>query len=193
MKYQARIIHHIPGRIRIQVPHAKGNHLLLDRISKSIAPRPGVHRVRVNPTNASIVIHYDPSLLDNFQHSLAEHVKNEELFTLDISSQREESGIARSLDLGLKELSDTVKHATDETIDLKEIFPFVVAIAALFFVDKTLGAPLWVSLLIFSFSSYMDLHEKEPETNEQVLDSIESLREEIAHLRAEIRRLSRQS
>lgn len=192
MKNQAHIAHHVPGRIRIRLPHAQGNRVLLKQIGESIAPRPGVHRVRVNPTAGSIVIHYDPGLLDNFRQSLAEHVKDEELFMLDTCPQKGESGVARSIDRGLKEISDTVKHSTGEAIDLKELFPFAVAAAALFFVDKTLGAPLWVSLLIFSFSSYMDLHEPE-QPDGQVVDSIKSLREEIAALRGEIRELSRQS
>lgn len=192
MKHQAQIVHHVPGRVRIKLPRAKGDRILLEQIKQSISPRPGVQHVTINPATGSVVIYYDADLIDSFNKGLAAHAAQGNLFNLKTESKKEESGIARSIDVGFKQLSDGIKHATGETIDLKEMFPFAVATIALFFVDKTLGAPLWLSLLFFSFSSYMDLHEADPEPN-NVIGSIESLHLEIAALRDDVRALSRKS
>lgn len=189
MRQQAQLVHHIPGRVRIRLPHAKGNRALLQQIKESISPRPGVRRVDVNPTTGSILIHYDPALLDNFNRQLAEHAEREELFALNVETQKDETGTARSVHDFLKLLSDIVKDATADTIDLKEIFPFAVGGYAFFFVDRSIGAPLWLSLMFFAFSAYMDLHETEPSPN--VGESLEDLRAEIAALRSDIRALSR--
>ena len=189
MSNRAQIVHHIPGRIRIRLPHARGNHALLEQIKQKLSPRPGVRGVAVNPATGSIVIRYDPELHPDYRADLATHAAREKLFALEIDSQDEESGTARSLNSFFGELSDGVKQATSDMIDLKEIFPFAVGTYAFFFVDRTIGAPLWMTLMIFSFSSYMDLHEEEP--GEDVAESLDALRAEIAALRKEIRALSR--
>jgi hypothetical protein len=182
MKHQAQIVHHVPGRIRLRLPRAKGKSALLEQIKEALSPRPGVRSVAVNPTTGSVIINYDAPLFD-FNKQLAEH---KELFTLNGEMQPEDSSAARLVERSLKQLSDAVKEASGDAIDLKEIFPFAVATFALFFVDKTLGAPLWLSLLIFSFSSYMDLHEPEDNINE----SLGELRAEVSGLRADLHALS---
>jgi Heavy metal associated domain 2 len=164
----------------------------LEQINQSISPRPGVRYVEVNPITASVVIHYEDSPLEDFKQGLAIHAAHEDLFILDLHSHTEESNISHSIDRGFKNLSHSVKRATDGTVDLKELFPVALAAAALAFVKKAEGTPLWVSLLNFSFSSYMALHEPELIEN-TVITEIKSLQEEIAALRAEIHLLSLQS
>lgn len=128
MKHQAQIVHHVPGRVRIKLPRARGNRALLEQIKQSISPRPCVQHVTVSPTTGSVVIYYDADLIDGFNKGLAAHAAQGNLFSLDAESEKEESGIARSIDKSFKQLSDGIKHPTGESIDLKEVFPFAVAI-----------------------------------------------------------------
>jgi hypothetical protein len=191
MKQRAYIAHHVPGRIRIRLINSKGDRAFLEQISQSIAPRPGVRRVEVNPTTGSVVIHYENSQFDEFKKGLADHAADEDLFILDLNSHMEEGHISHSIDTGFKNLSNTLKRATDGAIDLKEIFPIALAAVALAFLKSAEGTPLWVTLLNFSFSSYMSLHE--PEVVEHaVITQIKTLRKDIAALRAEIHELSHQ-
>ena len=55
-----RIVHHVPGRIRIEVPSMKG--LCLKRLEglTSIPLPSGIEGVRPNPLTGSILITYDP-------------------------------------------------------------------------------------------------------------------------------------
>jgi hypothetical protein len=140
----------------------------------------------------SVVIHYEDSPPEDFKQGLAIHADHEDLFILDLNSHMEVSNISHSIDSGIKNLSNSLKRATDGAIDLKELFPVALAAAALVFVNTAEGTPLWISLLNFSFSSYMSLHEPELIEN-AVITEVKSLHEEIAALRAEIHHLSLQS
>jgi len=57
---QYRIVHHVPGRIRIEVPSIKG--VPLERLRKlSAIPVPaGIEGIRPNPLTGSLLIKYDP-------------------------------------------------------------------------------------------------------------------------------------
>ena len=185
MGNQAYIVHHIPGRLRIRLPKAKGNPDLLARISQSLSPLSGVRQVSTNESTGSVVIHYDPGTSREIRKQLAAQAEEDEIFVLDGDFSTENSEAARSVDNLFHHLNDGVKRTTKDLIDLREIMPFGIAIYAFFWVDRAIGNPLWLSLLMFSFSSYMDLHEPEPGT--AVEDSIDALRSEIAALRSEIR------
>jgi hypothetical protein len=59
-----RIIHHVPGRIRIEVPLIKGLSIkVLGRLSSIAVPR-GIQAVRPNPFTGTVLIKYDPGEID---------------------------------------------------------------------------------------------------------------------------------
>jgi len=61
---QYRIVHHVPGRIRIEVPSIKGLHLKnLARLSAIPFPS-GIEGVRPNPLTGSLLIKYDPEQIN---------------------------------------------------------------------------------------------------------------------------------
>ncbi len=70
-----RIIHHIPGRIRIEVPFIKKLSMSrLFKISKQLSTIPipeGIKDIRPNPLSGSIVITYDHGKID-----IIEYIKN---------------------------------------------------------------------------------------------------------------------
>lgn len=59
-----KVVHHIPGRIRIAVPAAKG---LTRKDAESLSHiklPPSVRNIRINPLNCNMIIEYDPKAID---------------------------------------------------------------------------------------------------------------------------------
>jgi hypothetical protein len=59
------------------------------------------------------------------------------------------------------EVNTGIKRQTDNIIDLKFLLPFGVAMYGAFKADKRVGTPLWLTLMIFSFTSFVALHREE--------------------------------
>ena len=78
---QYSIIHHIPGRIRIKVPEIKK--LSFSELKKfSRFPMPeGIYHINANPLNGSVIISYDPNIID-VRTFLAEITRRETLRNL---------------------------------------------------------------------------------------------------------------
>jgi len=68
-----RIIHHVPGRIRIEVPFIKNLSISgLLQMSKQFSAIPvGIKDIRPNPFSGSVVITYEPGKID-----IIEYIKN---------------------------------------------------------------------------------------------------------------------
>jgi len=61
---QYRIAHHVPGRIRIEVPLLKGlTFKALESLSRLNIPC-GIEGIRPNPLTGSLVIKYNPARID---------------------------------------------------------------------------------------------------------------------------------
>lgn len=61
---QYKILHHVPGRIRLEVPSLKGLSL---RVLKGLSAMPvpcGIENIRPNPLTGSLLIKYDPGRID---------------------------------------------------------------------------------------------------------------------------------
>ena len=70
---RARLVHHVPGRLRLCVDAAKRDSARLSAIQEGLRVLPGVRRVSFNPTLGTLVIAYDPALSTSFAQSLAGH------------------------------------------------------------------------------------------------------------------------
>ena len=55
MARTARLVHHLPGRVRLRIPAGARNTSVLDQIKTSIASVRGVRRVDVNTAIGSLV------------------------------------------------------------------------------------------------------------------------------------------
>src|SRR5437879_5091518 len=98
MSHRAHVIHHIPGRMRVKLPHAKGDHATLQRIKEAISPMPGVNEVIINPVTGSVVVHYDPDIHENFHDHFGEHAERENLFALKPPELTEADEIAAKIE-----------------------------------------------------------------------------------------------
>jgi cation transport ATPase len=182
MRHSARAVHHVRGRIRLKIPASKGDLRLLDEIKQTIAPLEGVRRVETSPSTGSVVVHYDPSMHDSFHEQLAKHAENAGAFCLvppelsevdelakkieqeaEFLSQHSEA--ARKIVDGFKSLDTAIKVATGNAVDLKVLLPLGLAVYSFVEIGLEASTPLWVTLGIFSFNSFLTLHAPDPQAN----------------------------
>jgi hypothetical protein len=173
MAVDAYVHHHLPGRLRLRIPAAKGEASELREISSAIARAPGVNQVEYNPVTGSILIQYSPehyrslsALQSGLGESVAPIVLNNSDHT-DRGSQHRRyrygrSIAARRVDSFFKQLDHEIRMATDNEVDLKFILPFGVGVVGLLALRYSSATPLWLTLIIFAFNSFLGLHAPTP-------------------------------
>ena len=58
------IVHMLPGRVRLKLAELKNNPDLARYLKQRLCRHAGISRVEVNPTTGSILMHYDPRVID---------------------------------------------------------------------------------------------------------------------------------
>lgn len=58
-KQAARVVHHVPGRLRLEMVGAR-NPAQGHRLAETLSKEPGVSQVRFTPASRSLVVHFDP-------------------------------------------------------------------------------------------------------------------------------------
>lgn len=185
---KAHLVHHLPGRLRLKLPEAKGNPELLEDVRLTISAAEGVTQVDVNPTTGSILIQYD----ETQEPKLGERLHRAEphfAFALEIL-RTTNNAQAGSFENFIRQLRQNIKRETADAIDLKQLFPLSIAAYDLLFVKRSKPTPLWLTLLMFSFSSYIDLNRADPHPG--IDESLEALRAEIAALRREVQSIAKE-
>jgi cation transport ATPase len=175
MSRKAHVQHHIRGRMRVKVPAGKGNPNLLEEIRRSLTPMPGVQSVEINAVTGSVVVHYDHREHADFHQSLTEHALEQGHFELqpphlteideiaeniekEAEFLAEHSELARTMVGAVKSFDAGLKRATNNNLDLKVLLPLGLAVYAFLEVGAEASTPLWVTLGIFSFNSFISLH-----------------------------------
>lgn len=179
MPHAARVVHHIKGRIRVKLPAAKGDGNALRQIQESISPMPGVREVQVNPATGGILVIYDSDHYDDFHKHLTEHGEAVGLFALQSPELSEVDEITKTIhreaeflashskaartfvDL-CKQLNSAVKRATGNAVDLNVLIPLGLAVYSVLELEAEMSTPMWVTLGIFSFNSFVMLHSEQP-------------------------------
>jgi hypothetical protein len=196
----ADLLHHIPGRIRLRIPAAKGNLAKLRGIQQSLSEVAGVQTVEINVRLGTIVIRYDPAQFTRFTAQLAAYATEHGLFAIGGQSVGPcISDAQRSLHSFLGTLNRAVQDALGNALNLKELLPLALGFYGLLFVNKSVAAAQWLNWIQFAIDTYMDLHEAEPtaelaQTMEahfadlmaQQAQATEALRGELAALRSEM-------
>ncbi len=79
---QYRIVHHVPGRIRLEVPSIKGLSLSVLKGLSGIPVPCGIEDIRPNPLTGSLLIKYDPGQIDidAYLRDMASSVTIESIF-----------------------------------------------------------------------------------------------------------------
>ena len=170
----AQVVHHIPGRVRVRLPKSRRDPRLLGELREFVMGLGGVQQVEINPVTGSILVHYHPESQEQIQTVLCQARESEESSAelppewtpgddLVEEIEREaaflaaHSEAARQVVNAVKRLNREVRLATDNTVDLKVLLPAALAILA-FTAGAEAVTPLWVTLAIFSFNSFVTLH-----------------------------------
>src|SRR5919106_831558 len=72
--YEAEVVHHIPGRMRIKAPFLRDAGADSEQISQLLAPLEGLKQVDFSPITGSVLLHYDPDIHDEFTERLTEYI-----------------------------------------------------------------------------------------------------------------------
>lgn len=173
-KHHAKIAHHVPGRMRVKVPNAKGNDELLAEIRQTLVGVPGIHDIEINGATGSVVIHYCTDTHPELHTSIDQH---QEVFAVaaerrppstkldDMTHLLEEeaeflaehSHTARIVVDFCNNLDKKIKKATNNSVDLKVLVP--LGFAAIMFVEigATAATPVWVTIGLFSLNHFVEL------------------------------------
>jgi hypothetical protein len=172
MTVEAYVHHHLPGRLRLKLPAAKGEEAQLREISSAIAGTPGISHVEYNPITGSILIQYSSEQYKSLQSletgltASAMHIaiSNSHPSRQDsrLRQIRGRSTAARRVDSFFRQLDHEIRVGTDNEVDLKFILPFGVAVISLIALRYTSTTPLWLTLMIFAFHSFLGLHAPSP-------------------------------
>lgn len=169
----ARIVHHVPGRLRIKVLGVRAESEFLAAVQSVIGAVHGVDLVRVNPSSSSIVIHYTPSdtifhfrlqqdpalgsLLElNGEDALLAEI--DEAVTASVRYLERHSRLAESIVSTAEQLDSNLRKVSDGYLDLKVLLPLGVAVATSLHKARNRGTPMWLSLSTFAFNAFLSLH-----------------------------------
>jgi hypothetical protein len=171
----ASVVHHIPGRLRVRLPRSKRDPRLLSELREFVAGLGGVHRVEINPATGSILVHYHPESAEEIQDFLQQPRRDQgdvmsgpELTDADDLAEKIEreaeflaahSTLAFHVVNAVKHFNREIREATGNTVDLKVLLPAGLAVWAFFKAGADISTPLWVTLGIFSFNSFVALHQ----------------------------------
>lgn len=179
-RHRVRTAHRMPGRIRLKLDGGSSRKAHdLEDLKGAMTSMPGVRRVETNLASGSLIIHYDPKLYGRFHRQLQEHGNSTGTFHLDIPDigeggdliknveeeadfLAEHSETARVMVDGFRSLDRAIKRATDNTVDLKVLLPLGLAIYSFVEIGIEAATPLWITLGIFSFNSFVQLHSPRP-------------------------------
>jgi hypothetical protein len=182
MRRVAYTLSHVPGRIRINIPDSKHDAPLLQSVKQAIANIPGVREVEPNTTTGSVLMHYDAQRYRDFENDLRNCGKGAGLFALEeprpwVSPRR---GSRRSSEAGkaitrvFTSVDDDIRYATNNQLDLKVLLPLAAAGVGALQVSRSgwTATPLWLTLVIFAFSSFASLHSVDESTEETAEEAL---------------------
>lgn len=154
--------------MRVRLPFLKGLPSASEQIKELISPIPGIKQVEFNPITGSALISYDAEHYESFPAQLAEFVENNLGLTLTsepalganhkAGSSDDQSEVTHFLVDSFKRLDAEVSKASENGVDMKALLPLSLAAYALFKMGTAVATPLWVTLGLFSFTSFVALH-----------------------------------
>ncbi len=173
-KMSLRIVHQVPGRVRLKVRKGKSHPELLALYQDLFSKMPGVASVEARPDSGSLILHYDvrqekvfsdqfgqlcqshaiqgaaPRLGDEVEQ-IASKIEAEAKFLA------ERSEFAKNTVDFFKKVDYELKVSTDNVLDLKVVL--VGGLAVYTFLELGAGAatPMWVTLGLFSLNHLAEL------------------------------------
>jgi Heavy metal associated domain 2 len=154
----AYIRHHIVGqRLRLKVEDATPR--LLNEIRERLLNLPRVESVDTNPITGSLLILYSRNDAAEFCQALFERVTDLVKFAPESQTETGDYS-ATALDVlkVIKQADDGLRNDTGGRVDLKLLFPLGMVLLTIMTLPTNLQTPLWLSFLMFGFSSFESMH-----------------------------------
>jgi hypothetical protein len=173
-KRKARIVHKIPGRIRMRIPHAKSNPEILQAYKEIFSRIPGITKVKAKPESGSIIIRYDPKREAEFEKqlpiasarynlSIAALKPGDEIDALASKIKAEAEFLAERSELAkntvdfFSNLDSQLRAVTGNTIDLKIVLAGGLAAYTFWELGPDAATPMWATLALFSLNHLTEL------------------------------------
>ena len=157
---RANITHHSRRRIRLRIPDGRRNEGLLRRVAEIAGEMEGVESTESNSTTGSVLIRYAARSIANVQE-LAEALGAPELGlevsvpTLALDAEElGEAATSQTLNTLLNYDDSTVRRSTGNKLDFRLLIPLGAACIGVANLSKrNAPTPLWVTMMIFAFTS----------------------------------------
>ena len=169
----ARIVHHVPGRLRIKVEGVRGQTEFFAAVQRAIGGLPGVESVRTNATSSSVVVAYRPSdtvfhfrLQDDPEVGSWLTLVGEDALTAAIDEAvivgarylQRHSRLAETIVSSAEHLDASLRKVSVGYLDLKVLLPLGMAAASSLHKARNRGTPMWLSVSTFAFNAFLTLH-----------------------------------
>jgi hypothetical protein len=162
------LVHHHPGRLRLRADALIGNGLgknVADRVRNILEGSTGVRHVRHNARTGSLLVEYDPGLVD--ANALVLKIANAAGLGEPLSpreARRMRRGPARAAIDIAREMNALTYELTGWRSDLRFIAPVALAGAAAYSLvrnEPNSRLPKWDTLLWYSYNVFSALHSRE--------------------------------
>jgi hypothetical protein len=175
-----RVVHAIPGRIRLKVTQLRTNPGLAGAIQTKLSSVPGITLIEVNPVTGSVLVFYETSrpASPGALQALAEHLTPlfpdlnvgslEFRLTQPANGASSDSTLAGGVSTFFGALNTRINSLTSGGADLKILLPltlFLLEIRGALASEK-LVFPTWYDLLWFSLGTFFMLNPKPGEARQ---------------------------
>lgn len=165
---EAAIESYVPGRVRIRLPREQRDGNTASKIQTSVKGVEGVRNVFINPNTGSVLVEYDPGVL-NFD-KLKKVSRLDEVLT-DINEiagavsavdswPNGSSLTAQNIIQGFKQFDRNLNRITRGVIDGRTAVPLMLLGLSLgrYILSERRAPTPWYSLLWYSYSMFMHWH-----------------------------------
>jgi hypothetical protein len=168
-----KVVHALPGRVRLKVAKVKGDQTLARRAEKKLAQVPGIKQVEAKAKTGSLLLHYDlkelcaEASMGILEETLGELFPEIEVVSLIAGlaclekSPGAETGLALTEEItgSFRALNAGVSQLTGG-LDLKILMPLALILLGLraLWQSEKITAPSWFTLLWSGFASFIMLN-----------------------------------
>jgi hypothetical protein len=177
LRGKLKIVHQVPGRIRMKIPSAKGNEEQLANYKQVLSLLPGVEDIDINPVTGSIILKYDPDLNRNLHTRIDPHLEDHShpspppkprppTNEIDAVAQKiqqeaeylaEHSETARAFVDFCRNVDHGIKIHTKNVLDLKMLLAVGVIGFTILEVGAAAATPVWVTLTLFGLNHFIEM------------------------------------
>jgi hypothetical protein len=169
---EIRVVHAIPGRIRLKVSRLRGNPASAAEIEVRLSALDGVDRVTASPTTGSVVVTYGvasprsadiaPELSEAFRKTLFQGTDSEELrrqLSKHGNGSPESTPLARRVQGLLGSIDRGVERVSHGAVDLRVIVSVTLLCVGLGIVatSGTIPMPTWYDFVWAGFATFAAL------------------------------------